>query len=54
MVSKGVNQLRGKDLGLLVITHYERILTYIQPDYLHILMEGRVVLSGGPEVVKKL
>lgn len=54
VVAKGVNQLRGKDLGLLVITHYERILTYIQPDFLHILMDGRVVLSGGPEVVKKL
>jgi Fe-S cluster assembly ATP-binding protein len=54
VVSKGVNRLVGSDLGLLVITHYERILRYIQPDHLHILMEGRVVLSGGPELVKEL
>jgi len=54
VVAKGVNKMRGPDLGLLVITHYERILTYIQPEHLHILMEGRVVLSGGPELVKQL
>lgn len=54
VVAKGVNKLRGPDLGLLVITHYERILTYIQPQFLHILMEGKVVMSGGPELVKQL
>lgn len=54
VVSKGVNKLRGPDLGLLVITHYERILTYIQPEHLHILMDGQVVMSGGPELVKQL
>jgi Fe-S cluster assembly ATP-binding protein len=54
IVSKGVNKMRGADLGLLVITHYERILTYIKPDFLHILMDGRIVLSGGPEMVKEL
>ena len=54
IVSKGVNKLRNEDMGLLVITHYERILTYIKPDHLHILMEGRVVMSGGPELVKEL
>jgi Fe-S cluster assembly ATP-binding protein len=54
IVSKGVNKLRGENMGLMVITHYERILTYIKPDHLHILMEGRVVMSGGPELVKQL
>lgn len=54
VVSKGVNKLKGENMGLLVITHYERILTYIKPDHLHILMEGRVVMSGGPELVKEL
>ena len=54
VVSKGVNKMRGPDLGLLVITHYERILTYIKPEFLHILMDGKIVLSGGPELVKEL
>jgi len=54
IVSKGVNKLKGPDFGLLVITHYERILTYIKPDHLHILMDGKIVLSGGPELVKEL
>ncbi|MCC5847585.1 MAG: Fe-S cluster assembly ATPase SufC [Verrucomicrobia bacterium] len=54
IVAKGVNKMRGADMGLLVITHYERILTHIAPDRLHILMDGRVVMSGGPELVTKL
>lgn len=54
VVSKGVNRMVDSEFGLLVITHYERILRYIKPDHLHILMEGRVVLSGGPELVKDL
>lgn len=54
IVAKGVNRLRGPDMGLLVITHYERILKYIQPDHLHVLIGGRIVMSGGPEVVKEL
>lgn len=54
VVAKGVNKMVGPDLGLLVITHYERLLTYIKPDHLHILMDGKIVLSGGPELVKEL
>jgi Fe-S cluster assembly ATP-binding protein len=54
IVSKGVNKLVGSDLGLLIITHYERILNYIKPHFLHILMGGRIVTSGGPELVKEL
>jgi Fe-S cluster assembly ATP-binding protein len=54
VVSKGVNRLIGPDFGLLVITHYERILNYIKPDHLHIVIDGRIVVSGGPELVKEL
>ena len=45
-VSEGVNALRGPELGVLVITHYQRILDYIQPDFVHIMFEGRIVESG--------
>jgi Fe-S cluster assembly ATP-binding protein len=54
VVSKGVNKLVENNISLLVITHYERILEYIKPSHLHILMEGKVVMSGGPELVKEL
>ncbi len=54
IVSSGVNRLAGGDLGLLVITHYERILTQIKPDHLHVLMDGQIALSGGPELVKEV
>jgi Fe-S cluster assembly ATP-binding protein len=54
IVSEGVNVLRGKDLGVLVITHYQRILNYIKPDYVHVMMDGRIVESGGPELAFSL
>ncbi len=54
IVSEGVNALRGSDFGALVITHYQRILNYIQPDYVHIMLDGRVVESGGPELALQL
>ena len=54
IVAEGGNRLRGPDLTLLVITHYERLLKLIEPDHLHVLMNGRIVFSGGPEAVKKL
>jgi Fe-S cluster assembly ATP-binding protein len=47
IVSEGVNALRGPDLGVLVITHYQRILNYIKPDYVHIMLGGRIVETGG-------
>ncbi len=50
IVSEGVNALRGPDFGAVVITHYQRILNYIQPDYVHVMLDGRVVESGGPEL----
>ena len=49
-VSEGVNALKGPDLGVLVITHYQRILDYIKPDFVHIMFEGKIVESGGPEM----
>ncbi len=54
IVSEGVNALRGPDLGVLVITHYQRILNYIKPDVVHIMMDGRIVESGGPELALHL
>src|SRR5262249_27420643 len=54
VVSEGVNLLRGPNLGLLVITHYNRILNYIKPDRVHILVDGRIAQSGGPELALKL
>ncbi len=50
VVSEGVNALRGPELGVLVITHYQRILNYVKPDVVHVMMDGRIVESGGPEL----
>lgn len=54
VVAEGVNSLRGPELGVLVITHYQRILNYIKPDYVHVMYEGQIVESGGPELALKL
>jgi Fe-S cluster assembly ATP-binding protein len=54
IVSEGVNVLRGPDLGVLVITHYQRILNYIKPDFVHIMLDGRIVETGGPELALHL
>ena len=54
IVSQGVNTLAGPELGVLVITHYQRILNYIRPDHVHILMDGRIVRSGGAELALEL
>lgn len=54
IVSEGVNSLRGPDLGVLLITHYQRILNYIKPDFVHVLVDGRIVDSGGPELALEL
>ena len=53
-VAEGVEALRGPGLGVLVITHYQRMLNYIKPDFVHILLEGRIVQSGGPELALQL
>ena len=54
IVSEGVNALRGPGLGVLVITHYQRILNYIKPEFVHIMLDGRIVESGGPELALHL
>ena len=54
IVSEGVNALRGPDRSFLVITHYQRLLNYIQPDRVHVLSAGRIVTSGGPELALEL
>jgi Fe-S cluster assembly ATP-binding protein len=54
IVASGVNDLAGPELGVLVITHYQRILNYIKPRFVHIMLGGRVVESGGPELAEHL
>ncbi len=54
IVSDGVNTISGKDQGILVITHYQRILNYIKPDYVHVMLDGRIAQSGGPELALQL
>jgi Fe-S cluster assembly ATP-binding protein len=54
VVARGVNRMRGPDFGALIITHYQRILTQIVPDYVHIMYKGRIVTSGGKDLVATL
>jgi len=54
IVANGVNQLRTSDTAFVVITHYQRLLNYIVPDVVHVLMNGRIVRSGGKELALEL
>ena len=54
IVANGVNKLKNKDNAILVITHYQRLLEYIVPDYVHVLFDGKIVKSGGKELALKL
>jgi len=54
IVAAGVNSMRSEDRGFLIITHYQRLLNYIKPDFVHVMMQGRIVKSGGPELAEKL
>ena len=54
VVAKGVNEMRGDNFGALIITHYQRLLNYITPDVVHIMMEGRVVMTGNADLAKRL
>ncbi|MBO0589650.1 Fe-S cluster assembly ATPase SufC [Sporosarcina sp. E16_8] len=54
VVSKGINDMRGEEFGCLIITHYQRLLDYITPDKVHVMMQGKVVKSGGAELAHKL
>lgn len=53
-VSEGINALRNQEMGILLITHYQRMLDYIKPDRVHVLYKGRIVRSGGPELALEL
>jgi Fe-S cluster assembly ATP-binding protein len=54
VVAKGVNELRGPDFSAVIITHYQRILRYIEPDHVHVMLDGRLVTSGGKELALEL
>jgi Fe-S cluster assembly ATP-binding protein len=54
IVAQGVKELVGPDMGALLITHYQRILNYIKPDFVHVFVDGRIVEEGGPELAHKL
>ncbi len=54
IVAKGVNAMRSPERGMLLITHYQRLLDYIKPDHVHVMAEGRIVRSGGPELALEL
>lgn len=53
-VAEGVNRLRSPDRAMIIVTHYQRLLDYIQPDHVHVLAGGRIVTSGGPDLAKRL
>ncbi|UFJ39730.1 Fe-S cluster assembly ATPase SufC [Brevibacillus humidisoli] len=54
VVAKGVNEMRSAERAFLIITHYQRLLNYITPDFVHVMMQGRIVKSGGPELAERL
>jgi Fe-S cluster assembly ATP-binding protein len=54
VVAEGVNAMRGENFGGLLITHYQRILDYVRPDFVHVMMHGKIVASGGPELAAEL
>lgn len=54
IVAKGVNAMRGPNIGMLVITHYQRLLNYIKPDVVHVLVDGKIVKTGGAELAMEL
>ncbi len=53
-VAEGVNHFTGPEMGVLIITHYQRILHLVEPDFVHVMYEGRIVKEGGPELVSEL
>jgi Fe-S cluster assembly ATP-binding protein len=54
IVANGINARRASDRGFVVITHYQRLLEYVQPDFVHVMVDGRIVKSGGPELAEEL
>jgi len=54
VVASGVNRLRSEDRAMIIVTHYQRLLDYIVPDFVHVLVDGKIVLSGGKELALEL
>jgi len=54
IVSEGINTLKNKNLGILIITHYQRILNYLNPDVVHVMVDGQILKTGGPSLATKL
>lgn len=54
IVANGVNEMRSEERGFLIITHYQRLLNYVKPNFVHVMMQGRIVKSGGPELAERL
>jgi Fe-S cluster assembly ATP-binding protein len=54
LVAESVNELAGPNLGVLIITHYQRMLNYITPQFVHVMMQGKIVKAGGPELAHQL
>ena len=54
IVAEGVNRLRSPDRAIVLVTHYQRLLDYVQPDHVHVLAKGRIVVSGGPDLAEQL
>jgi len=54
IVSNGINKVSSSENGILMVTHYQRILNYVKPDKIHVMMDGRIIHSGGPELAEKL
>ena len=53
-MAEGINRFHNDQTGILLVTHYQRLLNYIKPDYVHVMMDGQLVKSGGPELALKL
>ena len=54
VVANGVNKFRNKNRSFIIITHYQRLLDYIKPDFIHVLIDGKIVKSGGKEIANEL
>jgi Fe-S cluster assembly ATP-binding protein len=54
VVSDGINRVCGPEVGVLLVTHYQRILNYVRPNYVHVMVKGKIVRSGGPELAHEL
>jgi Fe-S cluster assembly ATP-binding protein len=54
LVSDGINSIRSSDIGIMLITHYQRILRYVKPQFVHVMVKGKIAISGGPELAEKL